>query len=157
MSEKINMGIDEGSRKQIADGLTKLLAENYTLYLKTQKFHWNVEGPLFASLHAMFETQYNDLSVAVDDTAERIRALGFKAPGSFTRYQELSSIKEETEWPNAEGMVAQLVSDHERVVATLRELCKVAEQFDDIVTADFATQRAQVHEKTAWMLRSVIA
>ncbi len=154
---KIDIGIDDRSRKEIAGGLSRLLADTYTLYLKTHNFHWNVTGPMFNTLHLMFEQQYTELATAVDEIAERIRALGEAAPGSYSQYAELSSIGEETGVPSAEDMIRQLVADQEAVVRTARSVFPAAEAASDEPTADLLTQRMQVHEKTAWMLRSMVS
>lgn len=154
---KIDIGIDDRSRKEIAGGLSRLLADTYTLYLKTHNFHWNVTGPMFNTLHLMFEQQYTELATAVDEIAERIRALGEPAPGSYSQYAELSSIREETGVPPAEDMIRQLVADQEAVVRTARSVFPAAEAASDEPTADLLTQRMQVHEKTAWMLRSMVS
>jgi starvation-inducible DNA-binding protein len=153
----IDIGISKKDRKSIADGLSKLLADTYTLYLKTHNFHWNVEGPMFNTLHLMFETQYNELALAVDAIAERIRALGHPAPGSYAAYAKLSSIKEETGVPKAEEMIRQLVDGQEAVARTARAVFPAAEKAGDEPTADLLTQRLQIHEKTAWMLRSLLS
>ena len=153
----IDIGISKKDRKNIADGLSKLLADTYTLYLKTHNFHWNVEGPMFNTLHLMFETQYNELALAVDAIAERIRALGHPAPGSYAAYSKLSSIKEETGTPKAEEMIRQLVDGQEAVARTARAVFPSAEKAGDEPTADLLTQRLQIHEKTAWMLRSLLS
>ncbi len=153
----IDIGIDEADRKAIADGLSNLLADTYTLYLKTHNYHWNVEGPMFNTLHLMFETQYTELALAVDLIAERIRALGEPAPGSFGRYAELSSISEDEGVPEAMEMIRNLVEGQEAVVRTARAVFPVAEGANDEPTADLLTQRMQQHEKTAWMLRSMLA
>lgn len=153
----IDIGITEKNRKQIADRLSKLLADNYTLYLKTHSFHWNITGPMFNALHLMFETQYNELWLANDEIAERIRALGIYAPGSGAQFAKLSSIKEEPAVPEWQGMVKQLVDGHETAARTAREAFRVADDADDQPTADLVTQRMQAHEKTAWMLRSLLA
>jgi starvation-inducible DNA-binding protein len=153
---KIDLGIEERERQQIAEGLSRLLADTYTLYLKTHNFHWNVTGPMFQTLHLMFETQYNELALAVDLVAERIRALGFPAPGTYSDYAKLSSIKETTGVPKAEEMIRLLVEGQEAVVRTARSIFPVAEKANDEPTADLLTQRMQVHEKTAWMLRSLL-
>jgi starvation-inducible DNA-binding protein len=153
---KIDLGIEEQERQQIAEGLSRLLADTYTLYLKTHNFHWNVTGPMFQTLHLMFETQYNELALAVDLVAERIRALGFPAPGTYSDYAKLSSIKETTGVPKAEEMIRLLVEGQEAVVRTARSIFPVAEKANDEPTADLLTQRMQVHEKTAWMLRSLL-
>jgi starvation-inducible DNA-binding protein len=153
---KINIGIEEADRKQIAHGLSRLLADTYTLYLKTHNFHWNVTGPHFQTLHLMFEGQYNELSQAVDAIAERIRALGFPAPGSYREFAELSSIKEESGPLSAERMIELLVEGQEAVIRTARSMFDVVENAHDEPTADLLTQRLQTHEKTAWMLRSLL-
>ena len=153
----IDIGIPEAQRQQIADGLSRLLADTYTLYLKTHNYHWNVTGPLFNTLHVMFEQQYNELALAVDEIAERIRALGVVAPGSYKAYAALTSIEEEEGVPKAEEMVANLVRAHETVVRTARSIFPAAEEASDEPTADLLTQRMQVSEKTAWMLRSLIS
>ena len=152
----VNIGIPEAQRQEIADGLSRLLADTYTLYLKTHNFHWNVTGPMFNTLHLMFETQYNELALAVDEIAERIRALGFAAPGSYAAYAELSSIPEADDVPIAEDMIRQLAEGQETVVRTAREVFLTAEAGNDEATADLLTQRMQLHEKNAWMLRSMI-
>lgn len=153
----MDIGITEQDRAAIAEGLSQLLADTYTLYLKTHNFHWNVTGPMFNSLHLMFETQYTELALAVDEIAERIRALGFPAPGSYSAYVRLSSIEETDGVPKAEDMVEQLVKGQEAVLRTARTVFPIADQADDEPTADLLTQRMQVHEKTAWMLRSLSA
>ena len=152
----IDIGINEQDRKAIADGLSRLLADTYTLYLKTHNFHWNVTGPMFQTLHLMFETQYNELALAVDLIAERIRALGYPAPGTYGDYAKLSSIKEESGVPKAEEMIRLLVAGQEAVVRTARSIFPAAEKANDEPTADLLTQRMQIHEKTAWMLRSLL-
>jgi starvation-inducible DNA-binding protein len=152
----IDIGINEADRKQIAEGLSRLLADSYTLYLKTHNFHWNVTGPMFNTLHLMFETQYNELALAVDLIAERIRALGYPAPGSYKAYAGLSSIKEADGVPAAKTMIAHLVKGQEAVVKTARSIFPAVERANDEPTADLLTQRMQVHEKTAWMLRSML-
>lgn len=154
---KIDIGIDEKTRSEIADGLSRLLADSYTLYLKTHNYHWNVEGPLFSTLHDLFEQQYQDLAAAVDDIAERIRALGFPAPGSYKVFGKLTSIEEEEGEPSAEEMIRRLVKGQEAVVRTARGVLPVANDADDEPTVDLITQRMQVHEKNAWMLRSLVA
>lgn len=155
--QKIDIGIAEGDRKAIAEGLSRLLADTYTLYLKTHNFHWNVTGPMFNTLHLMFEQQYNELALAVDLIAERIRALGYPAPGSYSQYGKLSSISEETGVPEANDMIRQLVSGQESVVRTARSIFPTVDKANDEPTADLLTQRMQVHEKNAWMLRSLLA
>ncbi len=153
----INTGINEGDRKQIAEGLSRLLADSYTLYLKTHNFHWNVTGPMFATLHTMFETHYTELAVAVDEIAERIRALGVAAPGSYQQFAALSSIDEETGVPSAEDMIRQLTDGQETVVRTARSVFQIVDGTGDEPTADLLTQRMHIHEKNAWMLRSLLA
>jgi starvation-inducible DNA-binding protein len=152
----INIGIEEQDRSEIAQGLSHLLADTYTLYLKTHNFHWNVTGPMFQTLHLMFEQQYNELALAVDLIAERIRALGFPAPGTYKEFANLSSIPEEDGVPDAEEMIRKLVEGQEAVVRTARSLFPAVERSHDEPTADLLTQRMQVHEKTAWMLRSLL-
>jgi starvation-inducible DNA-binding protein len=153
---KIDIGIDPQNRKAIADGLSRLLADEYTLYLKTHNFHWNVTGPMFSTLHLMFETHYTEAATAVDLVAERIRALGFPAPGTYKQFAELSSIKEEPGVPAATDMIRQLVLGHEACVRTAREVFPAAEGANDEPSCDLLTQRMQLHEKTAWMLRSLL-
>jgi len=152
----IDIGIKPADREAIAQGLAKLLADSYTLYLKTHSFHWNVTGPMFNTLHLMFEQQYSELALAVDLIAERIRALGCPAPGSFAQFSKLSSVKEETGVPLALDMVRQLVEGQEVVARTARGAFPAAEGASDQVTLDLLTQRLQVHEKNAWMLRSLL-
>ena len=156
MAVKIDIGIPANQRNDIAAGLSRLLADTYTLYLKTHNYHWNVEGPMFNTLHLMFEQQYMELATAVDTIAERIRALGVYAPASYKQYAKLSSIGEEDSVPEAKTMVANLVKGHEAVVRTARQAFAVAESAGDQPTMDLFTQRMQVSEKTAWMLRSII-
>ena len=153
---QIDIGISEQDRRAIVDGLSRLLADTYTLYLKTHNFHWNVKGPMFQTLHLMFETQYTELAAAVDLIAERIRALGSPAPGTYSMFAALTGIKEPDGVPNAEDMIRQLVQDQETVVKTARTMFKAVDQAGDEPTADLLTQRMQVHEKTAWMLRSLL-
>ncbi|MBI2383114.1 MAG: DNA starvation/stationary phase protection protein [Gammaproteobacteria bacterium] len=153
---KIDIGIGKEARKAIADGLSRLLADEYTLYLKTHSFHWNVTGPMFNTLHLMFEQHYTEAALAVDLVAERIRALGHPAPGTYRQFAELSSIPEEGGVPAWQEMVKQLVIGHETCVRTARALFPTAEQAQDQPTLDLLTQRMQVHEKTAWMLRSLL-
>src|SRR4051812_17309925 len=154
---QIDIGIKTRDREKIVAGLSRVLADTYTLYLKTHNFHWNVEGPMFNTLHLMFETQYTELALAVDLIAERIRALGHPAPGSYSAYAKLSSIKEANGQPKAEEMIKQLVEGREAVVRTARKVFPAAEKVSDEPTADLLTQRMQVHEKNAWMLRSLLA
>jgi len=152
----IDIGISEDARKQIGEGLSRLLADTYTLYLKTHNFHWNVTGPMFNTLHLMFETQYTELALAVDLIAERIRALDFPAPGSYKQFATLTSIKEETSVPKAEEMIAQLAKDQEAIVRTARSIFPVVDEAHDEPTADLLTQRMQLHEKNGWMLRAML-
>lgn len=152
----INIGISEHERTAISDGLAKLLADTYTLYLKTHNYHWNVTGPLFSTLHTLFEQQYMELAAAVDEIAERIRALGSAAPGSYQAYAKLTGIQEETGVPKAEDMIRQLKADQETLVRTARSIFPGVEAAHDEPTADLLTRRMEVHEKNAWMLRSMI-
>ncbi|MCB0958324.1 MAG: DNA starvation/stationary phase protection protein, partial [Acidimicrobiales bacterium] len=153
MSElTIDIGIGEADRLAITDGLSRLLADTYTLYLKTHNYHWNVTGPMFQTLHLMFEEQYNELALAVDLIAERIRSLGEPAPGTYRQFAELSSIDEDDEVPEATEMIRRLVKGQEAVARTARSVFPAVEQAHDEATADLLTQRLQVHEKTAWML-----
>ena len=153
---QIDIGIPESQRKEIATGLSRLLADTYTLYLKTHNYHWNVTGPMFTTLHTMFELQYQELALAVDEIAERIRALGIFAPGSYSTFKELTQIDEETGVPSAQHMIHQLVLGQEAVVRTAREIFPMIEEANDEPTADLLTNRMQIHEKTAWMLRSLL-
>ncbi len=153
----IDIGISEADRTEIADGLSRLLADTYTLYLKTHRYHWNVVGPMFNTLHLMFEQQYNELALAVDLIAERIRALGRPAPGSYREFAALSSIPEDDDVPDATDMIRRLVEGQEAVVRTARSIFPAVQRAADEPTADLLTQRMQVHEKTAWMLRSMLA
>lgn len=153
---QINIGIDDGARKEIAQGLSRLLADTYQLYLKTHNFHWNVTGPQFQTLHTMFETQYTELADAVDEIAERIRSLGFPAPGTFTEFSKLGSIPETTGVPATNDMVRLLVEANEAVVRTARGAFPAAENSGDESTVDLLTERMRLHEKTAWMLRSLL-
>ena len=155
-SASINIGINENDRAKIVEGLSALLADSFTLYMMTHNFHWNVTGPMFNTLHVMFETQYNELALAVDLIAERIRALGFPAPGAYATYARLSSIKEEVGVPSAEDMIKQLVDGQEAVTRTARGIFPLLDKVSDEPTADLLTQRMQVHEKTAWMLRALL-
>ena len=149
-------GINPPDRQKIAKGLSHLLADSYTLYLKTHNFHWNVTGPMFQTLHLMFEAQYTELAIAVDLIAERIRALGQPAPGSYAEFAELTSIKEARGVSTAKEMIAQLVQAQESVIRTARSIFPDAETAHDEATADLLTQRLQLHEKTAWMLRALL-
>jgi len=152
----IDIGIDEQGRREIAGALSRLLADTYTLYLKTHNFHWNVTGPMFQTLHLMFETQYNELALAVDLIAERIRALGFPAPATYREFARLTSIREDESVPRADEMIRLLVQGQEAVVRTARAAFAPAERVSDQPTMDLLTQRMQIHEKTAWMLRSLL-
>ena len=152
----IDIGIDNDSRKKISDGLSALLADSYTLYLMTHNFHWNVTGPHFNSLHQMFMTQYTEQWAALDLIAERIRALGHPAPGTYQQFVALASIKEVEGVPTADEMVRHLVNAQEATARTARELFPIVEAANDQPTADLLTQRLNLHEKTAWMLRSLL-
>ena len=152
----IDIGIEKSAREAIAKELSKLLADTYTLYLKTHNFHWNVTGPMFQTLHLMFETQYNELALAVDLIAERIRALGVMAPGSYEEFSKLASIRGELGNIHAESMIQSLITANEAVIRTARSAFPIAEKASDQVTIDLLTQRMQIHEKTAWMLRSLL-
>lgn len=153
---EINIGIAKNDRKAIADGLSHVMADTYSLYLKTHNYHWNVTGPMFQTLHLMFEQQYNELWAAVDLVAERIRALGHFAPGTYKELGALSSIADDDNIPAANEMISNLVRGHERVATTARKLFPVAERASDQATADLLTQRLETHEKSAWMLRSLL-
>jgi len=153
----IDIGIDEADREQITEGLSRLLADSYTLYLKTHNYHWNVTGPMFQTLHLMFETQYNELALAVDSIAERMRSLGVPAPATFREFAALSSVTEDDDRPDATEMIRRLVKDQETVARTARSVFPAVEKAHDEPTAYLLTQRLQVHEKTAWMLRSLLA
>ena len=152
----INIGMSNEQRETIAKGLSKVLADTYSLYLKTHNYHWNVEGPMFHSLHTMFETQYNELALAVDEIAERIRALGFKAPGSYGEFAKLTSIPDGKNTNDAKTMIKELVDGQETVVRTCRELFPAVDEANDEPTADLLTNRMQTHEKAAWMLRVLL-
>jgi starvation-inducible DNA-binding protein len=152
----IDIGISAKEREKIASGLSRLLADTFTLYLTTHNFHWNVTGPMFQTLHLMFEQQYNELWLALDAIAERIRALGFPAPATYSEYARLSSIPETPGVPEAKVMIGILVRGHEAVARTARKIFPVVDKASDEPTADLLTQRLQVHEKTAWMLRSLL-
>ena len=152
---KIDIGISEQDRVEIAEGLKRLLADSYTLYLQTHNFHWNVTGPQFRELHLMFEEHYNELAIAVDDIAERIRTLGVAAPGTYRALAELSSIEEVEGVPAANDMVAILTVSHEQVVRTAREVLRLAQRADDESSAALISDRMRIHEKTAWMLRAM--
>jgi starvation-inducible DNA-binding protein len=152
----IDIGIKEQDRAKIAEGLGHMLADSYTLYLQTHNFHWNVTGPMFQTLHLMFETQYNELALAVDLVAERIRALGHPAPATYAEFLRLGSFKETKGVPKATEMIKLLVAGQEAVVRTARQVFPVAEKAGDQATMDLLTQRINLHEKTAWMLRSLL-
>lgn len=153
---KIDIGISAEDRERLAEATSKLLADSYTLYLKTHNFHWNVTGPMFNTLHLMFEQHYLELATAVDLIAERIRALGHHAPGSYAAYNRLATVKDSDAVPAAMEMVKELVEGHEAVIRTARSAVSLAEEVGDQATADLGTQRLQIHEKTAWMLRSLL-
>jgi starvation-inducible DNA-binding protein len=155
-SSSINIGISEKDRRSVADGLSRMLADTYTLYLKTHNFHWNVTGPMFQTLHLMFMTQYNEAWLAVDLVAERIRALGYPAPGTYKEFAALTSIKDSSGVPKAKDMIRQLVEGQETVVRTAREVLPFAEKAGDQPTVDLLSARMEVHEKNAWMLRSLL-
>lgn len=152
----INIGILEKDRRKVADGLSHMLADTYTLYLKTHNFHWNVTGPMFQTLHLMFMEQYNEMWLAIDVVAERIRALGYPAPGTYKEFAALTSIAESGGVPNAGEMIRQLVEGQEAVVRTARGLLAVADKAGDQPTLDLLSARMEVHEKNAWMLRSLL-
>jgi starvation-inducible DNA-binding protein len=152
----IDTGIDESHRARIAEGLSRLLADTYTVYLKTHNFHWNVTGPMFNTLHLMFETQYSELWTATDAIAERIRSIGFPAPGTYAEFAKLASVAETPGQPRAEEMVRLLVEGNEAVVRTARALFPLVDEAHDEPSADLLTQRMQIHEKNAWMLRSLL-
>jgi starvation-inducible DNA-binding protein len=152
----MDIGISKSDRQKIATGLSHVLADSYTLYLKTHNFHWNVTGPMFQTLHLMFETHYTELALAVDVIAERIRALGHTAPGTYKAFEKLSSITMEDDIPKATDMIRSLVKGHEAVAKTARKALADADEANDQPSVDLMTQRLQVHEKTAWMLRSLL-
>ena len=156
MKKSISIGINEKDREIIADYLSKLLADTYTLYLKTHYFHWNVKGPMFQTLHLMFEGQYNELAIAVDSIAERIRALGYPAPGTYSEFLTLTSIKESKSVPDALEMIRQLVDGQEAIIKSARLLLPIVNSVEDEVTSGLLAGRMETHEKTAWMLRSII-
>ncbi len=153
---QMDIGISEKDRAKIVDGLNRMLADTYTLYLKTHNFHWNVTGPMFQTLHLLFMDLYNEQWMAVDLIAERIRTLGFPAPGSYQEFAAMTSIKDSKGVPSAKDMLRQLVEGQETVVRTARELFPVADKVSDQPTLDLLTQRMQIHEKNAWMLRSLL-
>lgn len=154
---KIDIGLNEEHRKTIAAGLERVLADTYTLYLQTHNFHWNVTGPSFQSLHTLFQTQYNELWLAVDDIAERIRTLGEPAPGTYSKFATLTRIQEVQDIPTADNMVRYLVTGHESVCKTIREVLPLAQEAADESSISLLTDRLLIHEKTAWMLRSTLA
>ncbi len=156
MKNVISIGIKEEDRLKLSEGLSKLLADSYTLYLKTHNFHWNVKGPMFQTLHLMFEAQYTELATAVDLIAERIRALGYPAPGSYLQFSKLTSIKESDTVPAAREMIQQLVEGQESVVRTARSMLPLVEACHDEVTSGLLAARMEIHEKTAWMLRTLL-
>jgi len=152
----MDIGIEPEARAEITEGLSRLLADSYTLYLKTHNYHWNVTGPMFGTLHLMFEQQYTELALAVDLIAERIRALGERAPGSYGEFAKLTAISEDDDQPDATEMLRRLLAGQEAVARTAREAFRLAEQGGDQPSMDLLTQRMQVHEKAAWMLRSLL-
>ncbi|MCF8058948.1 MAG: DNA starvation/stationary phase protection protein [Bacteriovoracaceae bacterium] len=154
---KLNTGINEEKRIEIAKSLSELLAETYTLYLKTHKYHWNVTGPMFQTLHLMFEGQYTALALAVDEVAERIRVMDVKAPGSYTEFAEISRVKEDSSMDTeAQVMIKNLLGDHEQIVRTAKGILPLLEGANDEGTSSLLGSRIEYHEKTAWMLRSLI-
>ena len=153
---QMNTGISEKDRKKIAEGLAKLLADTYTVYLKTHNFHWNVEGPMFQTLHILFMQQYTETWNAIDLIAERIRSLGHYAPGSYKQYVKLATVKESDGVPRAEKMIAELIDGQEAVARTARSVLPLADDANDQPTLDLLTQRLDIHEKNAWMLRSLL-
>jgi starvation-inducible DNA-binding protein len=152
----LNFGISEKKRRQVCKGLSKVLADSYFLYLKTQNYHWNVTGNMFQALHQIFEVQYQDLGIAIDLIAERIRILGEFAPASFSVFNKLTSIKEETGIPTTEEMIYNLVQGNETVVTTARDAVSVCDEAEDDVTIDLMVQRMKIHEKNSWILRSML-
>ncbi len=156
MSNPIEIGLADNQRKDIAEGLSGILADTYILYAKTHGYHWNVTGPLFVSLHTLFEAQYQQLFAALDELAERIRALGVMAPTGLGKYRELSDLQDDPEVPEATSMVRNLQSDHEHIIRKLRTVIGQAAEAGDEGTADMLTTRLEEHEKTAWMLRSLV-
>lgn len=153
---EVNIGISQDARETITKGLSELLADSYLLYLKTHNYHWNVTGELFHQLHEQFEEQYTELAAAVDEIAERIRALGFRAPGTFREFAELTSIEEDSDEPRARDMIRRLAVSNEQVIRTCRKAIKPAQEAEDEATMDLITERLAVHSKTAWMLRSFL-
>ncbi|PWU20996.1 MAG: DNA starvation/stationary phase protection protein [Bdellovibrio sp.] len=153
---RVNIGIEEPNRKQVAEGLAQILADTYTLYLKAHNFHWNVRGPMFQTLHQMFERQYQELALAVDTIAERIRALGYSAPGSYREFGQLTTMKESIGMTSARDMIQALLDGNEIIGRTCRQMFPIADRASDEATADLLTERMEYHEKTAWMLRSLL-
>ena len=154
---RMDIGIDGTTRREIAGGLSRLIADTYTLHPKTHNYHWNVTGPMFQTLHLMFEPEYNELALAVDMVAERIRALGDPAPASYREFALLTAIPDDDDHPNASETIRRLLDGQETVVRTTRSILPLVERANDQPTADLLTQRMEVHEKTAWMLRSLLA
>jgi starvation-inducible DNA-binding protein len=155
MQEKpVNIGMDEGQRREIADRLSTFLANTYSLYIQSQNYHWNVTGPNFQQYHALFEQQYTELATALDEIAERIRAIGFRAPASLAQFTRFCTLNEQDQAERAEQMVQALIQNHEQVTREGREMMGFLESTGDVVTADLITERMAYHEKTAWMLRS---
>lgn len=152
-----NLGLEDANRKEIADGLSHMLADTFTLYVRTLGYHWNVTGPHFPGLHALFEEQYIQLREAADELAERIRAIGEPSPGSYAEFVELTSVEDAKGTPQAKDMVKNLADGHETIVRVSRPLVEIAEKAGDVATADLVTERIREHEKTAWMLRSTAA
>ena len=153
---RFDIGIDDAHRERIAQGLSRLLADSFRLYLKTHNYHWNVTGPMFQTLHVMFMQQYTEEWTALDQIAERIRALGVVAPGTSAQFAELSSIPDDTSVPNAQEMIRNLVEGQQTVARTAREVFRHADEANDQPTCDLLTQRMDIHEKNAWMLRSLL-
>lgn len=153
---KPDIGIKESDRKDIAEGLSHLLADTYSLYLKTHYYHWNVEGPQFQTLHLMFETHYTEMAVAVDDIAERVRILGHKAPGTYKAFSKLSTVKEDDDLPSAREMIQNLLTAHETVIRTAKSILPKLDGANDEATQSLLGDRIVIHEKTAWMLRSLL-
>lgn len=152
----INIGISENKRNETAAGLSTLLADSYTLYMKTQNYHWNVTGPAFSTLHELFENQYTHLATSVDEIAERIRILGVRAPGSYKEFSELTSIKEDSSIPGAQEMIQNLLVGHEEIVNTSKGILPILEGGNDEGTLAIVGSRIEYHEKTAWILRSML-
>ncbi len=156
MPLEISIGIDESDRAEVVEALSRVLADTYTLHLKTLNYHWNVTGPMFRTLHDLFEDQHEELAEAVDDLAERIRALGHPAPGSYQAFSRLTSLRDPTEVPDAEGMIRELAADHDTIARLALETLDVADDADDPVTEDLLIERMEEHHRTAWMLRSLL-